>query len=152
MNIFLLLVQKCKSWDFWLTAFPRFYLFVPSSEPSRCAHEVDLTLDWPAGSRPPCFDGFSSLNAKQLDTTASSSGNSNQFIFFPRVFSLRKMTKRWLSGVVCLWGVSSAAHLSEAKTSVFFLHVRILFVLARCTETICHYVSKCKTRASCIVI
>lgn len=62
------------------------------------------------------------------------------------------MTKRWRSRVVCLWSVSSAAHLSGAKTSVFLLRVRTLFALARCTETICHYVSKCKTCAPCIVM
>lgn len=29
---------------------------------------------------------------------------------------------------------------------------RTMFALARCTETICHYMSKCKTRAPCIVM
>ncbi len=64
-----------------------------------------------------------------------------------------KITKRWPSwevvlgperrgdGGSCWWGWNLSAFC--AKT---------MFALARCAETICHYMSKCKTRAPCIVM
>lgn len=62
------------------------------------------------------------------------------------------MTKRWLRGVVVFGVYHQRLTSAGPRPLVFFLRVRTLFVLARCTETICHYVSKCKTRTPCIVM
>lgn len=61
------------------------------------------------------------------------------------------MTKRWLSReavLASLWkGVYHQSIALVGVKSLCFLRVWTLFVLARCTENICHYVSECKTRA-----
>lgn len=77
--------------------------------------------------------------------------HSSRFIRDDLNFNFWKTTKRWLSReavLASLWkGVYHQSIAPVGVKSLCFLRVWTLFVLARCTETICHYVSECKTCA-----